>query len=90
MDHPLIRIAVLGSTGSIGCQTLEVVRARPDLFRIVALAAGRNTDLLARQIEAYARAAGLDMFDCYYEMLDFDEINMVASYMGFPVLWASR
>ncbi|OGQ23827.1 MAG: SpoVR family protein [Deltaproteobacteria bacterium RBG_16_71_12] len=40
---------------------------------------------MQRQIEAYARAAGLDMFDCYYEMLDFDEINMVASYMGFPV-----
>ncbi|MBI1948001.1 MAG: SpoVR family protein [Deltaproteobacteria bacterium] len=40
---------------------------------------------MQRQIETYARAAGLDMFDCYYEMLDFDEINMVASYMGFPV-----
>lgn len=40
---------------------------------------------MQRQIEAHARAYGLDMFDCYYEMLDYDEINMVASYMGFPV-----
>ena len=40
---------------------------------------------MQRRIEAHARDAGLDMFDCYYEMLDFDEINMVASYMGFPV-----
>jgi stage V sporulation protein R len=40
---------------------------------------------MQKQIEAEARALGLDMFDAYYEMLDYDEINMVASYMGFPV-----
>ena len=56
MDHPLIRVAVLGSTGSIGCQTLDVIRACPDRFRVVALAAGRNTDLLARQVEEFAPA----------------------------------
>lgn len=37
------------------------------------------------KIEAEARAFGLDMFETSYEMLDYDEINMVASYMGFPV-----
>jgi stage V sporulation protein R len=37
------------------------------------------------KIEAEARALGLDMFETSYEMLDYDEINMVASYMGFPV-----
>jgi 1-deoxy-D-xylulose-5-phosphate reductoisomerase len=42
-------LAVLGSTGSIGTQALDVVRAHPDRFRVVALAAGRNTDLLAAQ-----------------------------------------
>lgn len=42
-------IAVLGSTGSIGTQTLDVVRAYPELFRIEMLAAGRNWELLARQ-----------------------------------------
>jgi 1-deoxy-D-xylulose-5-phosphate reductoisomerase len=44
------RLAVLGSTGSIGRQTLEVVRALPGRFRIVGLAAGKNLDLLAGQV----------------------------------------
>ncbi len=43
-------ITVLGSTGSIGTNTLDVVRQNPDRFRVFALAAGRNVDLLARQI----------------------------------------
>jgi 1-deoxy-D-xylulose-5-phosphate reductoisomerase len=47
------RIAVLGSTGSIGQQTLDVVRAFPQLFRVVGLAAGRNADLLARQVAEF-------------------------------------
>ena len=47
------RIAVLGSTGSIGQQTLEVVRALPRQFQIVALAAGKNSDLLSRQIDEF-------------------------------------
>ncbi len=44
------RLAVLGSTGSIGQQTLEVVRALHHRFQIVGLAAGNNLELLARQI----------------------------------------
>ena len=43
------KIAVLGSTGSIGTQTLEVARYNKDL-EIVALAAGSNIDLLEKQI----------------------------------------
>jgi len=43
------RIAVLGSTGSIGEQTLEMVRAHPDRLRMVALAAGRNAARIAEQ-----------------------------------------
>ena len=39
------RIAVLGSTGSIGQQTLDVVRALPGYFRVIALTAGNNLDL---------------------------------------------
>ena len=45
-------VAVLGSTGSIGTQALEVVARHPDRFRVVALSAGGNTDLLARQAVA--------------------------------------
>lgn len=43
------RIIVLGSTGSIGRQTLDIVRAFPDDFEVVGLAAGNNTELLAEQ-----------------------------------------
>jgi 1-deoxy-D-xylulose-5-phosphate reductoisomerase len=46
-------IAILGSTGSIGRQTLEVVRALPDKFRIIGLAAGDNLELLSQQISEF-------------------------------------
>jgi 1-deoxy-D-xylulose-5-phosphate reductoisomerase len=44
------RVAVLGSTGSIGTSTLSVVEAFPDRFQIVALAAGSNVELLREQV----------------------------------------
>src|SRR6476469_88503 len=47
------RIAILGSTGSIGQSALAVVDAHPDRLQIVGLAAGENADLLARQIVRY-------------------------------------
>lgn len=46
-------ITLLGSTGSIGTQTLDIVSQYPDQFRIVGLAAGRNVDLLAQQIRQF-------------------------------------
>lgn len=46
-------IALLGSTGSIGTQTLDVVREHPTEFRIVSLAAGKNIDLLEKQIAEF-------------------------------------
>jgi 1-deoxy-D-xylulose-5-phosphate reductoisomerase len=53
MANVVKRLAVLGSTGSIGRQTLDVVRALPERFRVVGLAAGRNLDLLAEQIREF-------------------------------------
>lgn len=47
------RIALLGSTGSIGCSALRVIESRPDAYRVVALAAGKNMDLLAEQIRKF-------------------------------------
>lgn len=46
-------ITLLGSTGSIGTQTLDIVTQYPDQFRIVGLAAGRNVDLFAQQIRQF-------------------------------------
>ncbi|MCI0779353.1 MAG: 1-deoxy-D-xylulose-5-phosphate reductoisomerase, partial [Chloroflexi bacterium] len=48
------RIVVLGSTGSIGVQTLDVVRALPESFAIVGLAAGWNHGLLASQLAEFS------------------------------------
>lgn len=46
------KIAILGSTGSIGTQTLEIVRDNPDL-EVVGLAAGTNIDLFERQVREF-------------------------------------
>jgi 1-deoxy-D-xylulose-5-phosphate reductoisomerase len=47
------RITVLGSTGSIGVNTLKVIEANPDLYDVCALGAGRNFELLASQVNAF-------------------------------------
>jgi len=47
------RIIVLGSTGSIGTQALEVIRANPRRFELVGLAAGSNAELLGEQAEQF-------------------------------------
>ncbi len=47
------RIAILGSTGSIGRQTLDVVRQHPDRFQVEVITAGSNAALLAEQARAF-------------------------------------
>lgn len=54
------RIAVLGSTGSVGSQTLDVVRQFPDDFEVVGLSAGQNVEKLAHQIDEF----DVDYFSC--------------------------
>lgn len=46
-------ISILGSTGSIGTQTLDIVKQNPEQFRVVGLAAGRNVTMLAEQIKQF-------------------------------------
>jgi 1-deoxy-D-xylulose-5-phosphate reductoisomerase len=55
-------IAILGSTGSIGCSTLEVIASFPDRFRAVYLSANRNIDLLREQINTF-RPKGVVVLD---------------------------
>jgi 1-deoxy-D-xylulose-5-phosphate reductoisomerase len=50
---PMPKISILGSTGSVGVNTLAVVDAFPDELSVVGLAAGGNVELLAEQIERY-------------------------------------
>jgi 1-deoxy-D-xylulose-5-phosphate reductoisomerase len=59
-------ITILGSTGSIGTQTLDIVTHHPDQFRVVGLAAGNNTSLLAEQIRQFQPEI---VATCYEEKL---------------------
>lgn len=58
-----VGVTVLGSTGSIGAQTLEVIAAHPDRFRVTGLAAGSNADLLCAQARAF-RPPAVALADC--------------------------
>lgn len=80
MSEAIKRIAILGSTGSIGRQTLDVVRALPQRFKVVALAAGKNVELLARQIDefkpnfVYHQAEKARQANAAYELLSPEKI----------------
>ena len=49
----LKKIAIFGSTGSIGESTLSVIRENPNLFKVITLVAGNNIDKLCKQIEEF-------------------------------------
>ena len=53
LNHSSINLVLLGSTGSIGRQTLDVVRAMPERFNIFGLAAGRNLGALESQADEF-------------------------------------
>jgi len=55
----VIRVAILGSTGSIGRSTLEVIERHPQRFRVVALAANRSVDALAEQVARFSPEAAV-------------------------------
>ncbi|MGP1470492.1 MAG: 1-deoxy-D-xylulose-5-phosphate reductoisomerase [Schwartzia sp. (in: firmicutes)] len=52
-------LAILGSTGSIGTQTLDVVRAHPEMFRVAALAAHQSDERLEAQIREFSPAVAV-------------------------------
>jgi 1-deoxy-D-xylulose-5-phosphate reductoisomerase len=93
-----VRLAVLGSTGSIGTQTLDVVRANPGVYEVVALAAGRNEKLLAEQAaefgvpELRARCAADDpsVLAGLAELPEVDIVlNAVVGFAGLPATVAA-
>jgi len=87
-------VVLLGSTGSVGTQTLDVIRALPDRFRVLGLAAGRNVELLASQIAEFAPycyyAAGgrepADSSDCrplsLIELATLNDVDLVVAAMS--------
>ena len=48
-------VTVLGSTGSIGTQTIDIIRRNPDRFRVSALTCGKNVNMLIDQIESFSK-----------------------------------
>ena len=63
------QIAILGSTGSIGTQTLDVVRQHPDAFSVYALSAHRSIDLLIKQALEFNPAVVCIADETYYRPL---------------------
>jgi 1-deoxy-D-xylulose-5-phosphate reductoisomerase len=60
------RVSILGSTGSVGCNTVDLIRANPEAFRIEALTANGNAALLAEQARLLgAKLAVVADPDCY-------------------------
>ncbi|GMU41109.1 MAG: 1-deoxy-D-xylulose 5-phosphate reductoisomerase [Chloroflexota bacterium] len=87
-----IRVAILGSTGSVGEQALDVVRGLPDRFQVVALAAGGNAARLAEQAREFhpralyarpsadadaLRAAGLGEWQPLEEIAVRDDVDVL-------------
>ena len=96
----MIRVSVLGSTGSIGTQTLDVIRRHRDAYEVVALAAGRNTELLDAQraelgVPEERARAGLGEADgaVLAELASLDEVdvvvNAVVGFAGLPATIAA-
>jgi 1-deoxy-D-xylulose-5-phosphate reductoisomerase len=63
------KIAILGSTGSIGLNTLEVIARSPEDYSAIALTAGRNVDLLTKQIEKFRPACAAVLEEDLAEIL---------------------
>lgn len=63
------RIAILGSTGSIGTQTLEVISQNPDHFEVEVLTANNNIELLIAQARKYQPNVVVITNNCHHELL---------------------
>ena len=71
-------IAILGSTGSIGTQALDVVREHPEQFEIYALTANNNLDLLIKQAREFQPEVVVIACEEKYNQLKEDTKNKVS------------
>jgi len=76
------KIAVLGSTGSIGRNTLKIILDHPDEFKAVSLSAGSNVELLAQQIDAVKpQVASLKTRE------DAEKLSKLGDFSGTRITW---
>lgn len=79
-------ISILGSTGSIGTQTLDIVAQYPEQFRVVGLAAGNNVEMLAEQISKFKPEI---VATCYEEKIPALK-EAIASFPNPPIVLAGE
>lgn len=99
------KVAIIGSTGSIGRQTLEIIRSFPERFNVAALAAGKNTILLEEQVQEFKpryinfqgqkRDIGSAKYISLEDMMALPDVDVVLMAPGGtsglkPTLWAAR
>ena len=91
-------VVLLGSTGSIGTQALDVIASHRDRYRVVALAAGRNEELLSQQAAAFDVPPdrvhlGVDTPDALAALAALPEadvvLNAVVGFAGLPATLAA-
>lgn len=80
------RIAILGSTGSIGTQALEIIRQHPDTFDVVLLSANSNVERLIEQSIEFKPDHSVICNDQRFEQLKAAELNSVEIYSGLSVI----
>jgi len=73
----LKHISILGSTGSIGIQTLDIIKNHPDLFKIEALSAGKNIERLKSQIEIFHPS--------FVSVANKGDADLLSSKLDYPV-----
>jgi 1-deoxy-D-xylulose-5-phosphate reductoisomerase len=92
------RVALLGSTGSIGTQALDVIRGHRDEYEVAALATGRNADLLTAQAAEFGVPADRALLaaerpDVLSELAALDDVdvvlNAVVGFAGLPATLAA-
>lgn len=76
MDLSVKKVAILGSTGSIGKQTLDVIEEFSDQFKIIGLSCNRNTDLIKKQIEKFKpELVSIQDFNAYQSIKEWIQFS---------------
>lgn len=73
------RVIILGSTGSIGTQALEVIAANPDLFQLVGLAAGQNKELLDQQSSEFGGVRAVQGAEAATRLVEETDADVVVN-----------
>ncbi len=84
------RVTILGSTGSIGKSTLDIVAQNPEKYVVHALVAGRNSELLAQQVLQFRPAVVVVAEDAVREDLRRHLASVAVSGQAFPTLEVGR